>query len=34
MARREERVMKELSRRKVKSYSPTMNFYGFDLQFL
>ena len=34
MARHEERVMKELSRRKVKSYSPTMNFYGFDLQFL
>ena len=28
------RVMKELARRKVKSYSPTMNFYGFDLQFL
>ena len=34
LARREGRVMKELSRRKVKSYSPTMNFYGFDLQFL
>jgi tRNA (guanine37-N1)-methyltransferase len=33
-ARREERVLKELARRKVKSYSPTMNFYGFDLQFL
>ena len=28
------RVMKEIARRKVKSYSPTMNFYGFDLQFL
>ena len=33
-ARREGRVMKELARRKVKSYSPTMTFYGFDLQFL
>jgi len=33
-ARREGRVLKELARRKVKSYSPTMNFYGFDLQFL
>lgn len=33
-ARREGRVMKELARRKVKSYSPTMVFYGFDLQFL
>jgi tRNA (guanine37-N1)-methyltransferase len=31
---RQGRVMKELARRKVKSYSPTMNFYGFDLQFL
>jgi len=29
----EGRVVKELARRKVKSYSPTMNFYGFDLQF-
>jgi len=28
------RMMKELARRKVKSYSPTMNFYGFDLQFM
>lgn len=33
-ARRHGRVMKELARRKVKSYSPTMTFYGFDLQFL
>lgn len=33
-ARREGRVMKELARRKVKSYSPTMNFYALDLQFL
>jgi tRNA (guanine37-N1)-methyltransferase len=31
---RKGRVMKELARRKVKSYSPTMGFYGFDLQFL
>jgi tRNA G37 N-methylase Trm5 len=31
---REGRVLKELARRKVKSYSPTMNFYAFDLQFL
>ncbi len=28
------RVMKELGRRKVKSYSPTMSFYAFDLSFL
>lgn len=28
------RVLKELGRRKIKSYSPTLNFYGFDLQFL
>ncbi|MGQ9588387.1 MAG: class I SAM-dependent methyltransferase [Thermoplasmata archaeon] len=34
IAMREGRVMKELARRRVKSYSPTMNFYGFDLQFL
>jgi tRNA (guanine37-N1)-methyltransferase len=34
VARREGRVMKELARRKVKSYSPTMTFYGLDLQFL
>jgi tRNA (guanine37-N1)-methyltransferase len=33
-ARREGRVLKELDRRKVKSYSPTMTFYGLDLQFL
>jgi tRNA (guanine37-N1)-methyltransferase len=33
-ARREGRVLKELARRKVKSYSPTLNFYGLDLQFL
>ncbi len=30
---RQGRVMKELARRKIKSYSPTMTFYGFDLQF-
>lgn len=34
IAVREGRTMKDLARRKVKSYSPTMNFYGFDLQFL
>jgi tRNA (guanine37-N1)-methyltransferase len=34
IARREGRVMKELARRKVKSYSPTMTFYALDLQFL
>jgi tRNA (guanine37-N1)-methyltransferase len=34
IARREGRIMKELARRKVKSYSPTMTFYGLDLQFL
>lgn len=33
-ARREGRVVKEQARRKVKSYSPTMTFYGLDLQFL
>ena len=33
-ARRHGRVMKELARRKVKSYSPSLTFYGFDLQFL
>lgn len=33
-ARVEGRVMKELARRKVKSYSPTMNFYALDLQFV
>ncbi len=31
---REGRVLKETARRKVKSYSPTMNFYAFDLQVL
>lgn len=31
---RKGRVMKELGRRKVKSYSPTMSFYAFDLSFL
>jgi len=34
VAVREGRVLKELARRRVKSYSPTMNFYGFDLQFI
>ncbi|OGS55951.1 MAG: hypothetical protein A3K60_06360 [Euryarchaeota archaeon RBG_19FT_COMBO_56_21] len=34
LARGEGLVMKELARRKVKSYSPTMNFYGLDLQFV
>jgi tRNA (guanine37-N1)-methyltransferase len=34
LAVREGRVMKELARRRVKSYSPTLNFYGFDLQFI
>ena len=34
IARREGRILKELARRKVKSYSPTMTFYGLDLQFL
>jgi len=33
-ARREGRIMKELARRKVKSYSPSQVFYAFDLQFL
>lgn len=31
---REGRVAKETARRKVKSYSPTMSFYAFDLQVL
>jgi tRNA G37 N-methylase Trm5 len=31
---RKGRVMKELARRKVKSYSPTMSFYAFDLSFI
>lgn len=30
---RKGRVMRELARRKVKSYSPTMGFYAFDLSF-
>jgi len=34
LARKEGRVMKEIARRKVKSYSPSMNFYGLDLQFV
>lgn len=34
VAVRNGRVVKELARRKVKSYSPTMNFYAFDLQFI
>lgn len=31
---RKGKVMKELGRRKVKSYSPTMSFYAFDLSFI
>ena len=34
LAVREGRVMKQLSKRKVKSYSPSLNFYAFDLSFL
>jgi len=34
VAVREGRVMKEIARRRVKSYSPTMAFYAFDLRFL
>jgi tRNA (guanine37-N1)-methyltransferase len=34
VAVREGRVVKETARRKVKSYSPTMSFYAFDLQVL
>jgi tRNA (guanine37-N1)-methyltransferase len=34
LARSEGRVMREAARRKVKSYSPTMNFYSLELQFL
>jgi len=34
IALREGRVARELGRRKVKSYSPTLNFYAFDLQFV
>ncbi len=33
-ARKQAKIMKELARRKVKSYSPSMTFYGFDLQML
>ncbi len=33
-SRKEGRLMRELARRRVKSYSPTMVFFGFDLQFL
>ncbi len=34
MAVKEGRVMKMLARRKVKSYSPNLNFYAFDISFL
>ncbi|MDH3365164.1 MAG: class I SAM-dependent methyltransferase family protein [Thermoplasmata archaeon] len=34
VAVREGRAIKPLARRKVKSYSPSLNFYGFDLSFL
>lgn len=34
VAVREGRAIKVLARRRVKSYSPTMNFYGFDIQLL
>jgi tRNA (guanine37-N1)-methyltransferase len=34
LAVKEDRVMKQLARRKVKSYSPSLNFYAFDLSFL
>ncbi len=34
LAVEEGRVMKLLARRKVKSYSPSLNFYAFDLSFL
>jgi len=33
ISKSEGRVSKELARRRVKSYSPTMNFYAFDIQF-
>lgn len=33
-ARKDGKVMTELARREIKSYSPTMVFYGFDLQFM
>lgn len=32
-ARKEGKIMLELGRREIKTYSPTMVFYGFDLQF-
>jgi tRNA (guanine37-N1)-methyltransferase len=34
MAVREGKVMKLLAQRKVKSYSPSLNFYAFDISFL
>ncbi len=34
VARNEGRVMREVARRRVKSYSPTMSFYALELQFL
>jgi tRNA (guanine37-N1)-methyltransferase len=34
LAVKEDRVMKQLARREVKSYSPSLNFYAFDLSFL
>ena len=34
VAVKEDRVMKLLAQRKVKSYSPNLNFYAFDLSFL
>jgi len=34
LALKEDRVMKLIARRKVKSYSPSLNFYALDLSFL
>lgn len=34
IARTEGRVMREVARRRVKSYSPTMSFFALELQFL
>jgi tRNA (guanine37-N1)-methyltransferase len=34
IARADGRVMREVARRRVKSYSPTMSFYALELQFL
>jgi len=34
LARKEGRVMREVARRRVKSYSPTLNFYALEIQFL